>query len=922
MAPPGHGDTRLRRLALALALLPPIAAEAWLRLVKSDQWLTVGTAYLAACLLFAVLAPRSAARSEPAAAESPRWPLVAISVALLVAGVVLGWRDMGQWVLAPIWLGGVAVWLLAWNRRLGRPRLPRREWLLLGLVLAVAAALRLWNLDYQPVQTDEFVMAHIALRRAWSSLADPFGPKGLSQVFQMAANDGNSQLVLGTYRRLLLYWLAGIDMTTLRLPSALLGVLEVGLVFVLGRQLFNPRVGLVAASVLSTLAVHLTWSRHGDDNIEGSFVWTLTGLLLARAVVRRSVPLMATAGAALSLALYLYLSARPMIAVVLVFLLMAALDPAVRGRWLLRGSLALATGFLVGAGPLLVTLYRDPQIFTYNSGLTSWLGEALKAYQQTGDLASLLPLWEHFYRALMAYNLVPSADQHYWPGRGLFVLLPAALLYAAVALVSLRLLDWRNRLLAMWFWAPTLGLSALSDFPPPVHRLLPVLPGAALLIGLAVDRIVARWEGLGPAARRLAVPVAAVALGVALTQEAGFYFLDYARRDLDPWQNGLARAILAIPPGRYVGVMPGFQPVDLTLYFATNLERRNPYGQFGRAASGVVDGRPRPVGALYMLNGERTPWVSILREAFPSGQERQIVSTDPEVKPPLVWTAYEVGADEIERYRGLRLLAVDATGRRIEIAAQSVATPALPSDLTYPVDLEWRGWFHNRVADGQPSALVSTGSVAPRLVIGEAVVDLAGGGARPRLPPAAQPLYASARLSGPSDSVAVDWDGPTHKTREPFPANAATTYPGDPRLVVDWLSVDGRELLRREYDVMVADYTIGLRDPRPPPLLVRWSGDLDVQRPDTYEFQLVADGPIRLLIDGRQVWPTNATTPAQRPGGAPETTRARVALSAGRHPIVVERVRTEGGQAGLMWRRGSEPFTVVPASAYAPLAWP
>jgi hypothetical protein len=333
-----------------------------------------------------------------------------------------------------------------------------------------------------------------------------------------------------------------------------------------------------------------------------------------------------------------------------------------------------------------------------------------------------------------------------------------------------------------------------------------------------------------------------------------------------------------------------------------------------------------------MVHSERLEWLDLIKAAYPNGQETRLYSADPAladdfthhqpVRDPLMWVAYRVGADDVAAHGGLRLTVRDATGASVELRATSISPPVpLPTNLTYPIDLEWRGWFHSDPIDEEPFTLYSAGSVVPTLRLADQRIDLASGSARVRLPLGGQPLLATARLNAPSDTVLVEWDGLQRHTRQPFALGQASVWPGEPRLTVDWLTRDGSRQLRRDYDVMIADWNLQFRHPTPDPVMLRWSGQLQIDRSGTREFELGGDGPVRLLIDGRQLWPAEAGK-HERPGGPPETRRARVALEPGRHQIVLERIKTEGSQVVLFWRERDEPFTVVPRDAFVPLTWP
>src|SRR5207244_10753511 len=100
------------------------------------------------------------------------------------------------------------------------------------------------------------------------------------------------------------------------------------------------------------------------------------------------------------------------------------------------------------------------------------------------------------------------------------------------------------------------------------------------------------------------------------------------------------------------------------------------------------------------------------------------------------------------------LRASAAGGCVLELTTPSL-TPepgALPADLRYPVQLQWRGWVRPRRTEPEPYRLVSTGSVAPTLRIGDVTADLNS----PReLQPwrSAAPLQATPNRGSPSDTV-------------------------------------------------------------------------------------------------------------------------------------------------------------------------
>ena len=925
-----------RRAVVALALLLPIAVELVLRDSKRERWLEVGVLYLAAVVAFAWVAPPLAPLAVArAAARRVRWPLVVGALSMAALGTWICFGGPSQPILFPIWLAGVLAWLVAWARR---PRVALRGgwwvWTLAGFV-ALAAGLRFYRLEQWPLQMDEmFITGDVMYyQRQGISLLWP------TFLFDHKAPWPNTQMAVSLYLRMLSYSLLDVNFFSLRIVSVLEGIAEVALLFPLAWFLFGGRVALIATATLATLGVHVSFSRYGQENLEASLIWTGVAGLLALGFARRSVPSLALAGLALSLCLQTYPSAHAAPAFVAAALLIAGLDPELRGRWLGGGALALLGGLAVGMGPLMATYYRDPRVFVFQSELAAWLPNAIRTFGSTADPAALWPLWDHFARALLGHNMIPAIEYNYQPGRPMFLSAPTALLFSGLALVCLRLRDWRFRLIALWFWAP-FGLSWLSDNPPAPHRALPALPASAILIGLALDRVVAGWQALGPTLRRWAPAIGGAALVPFLVVEAAFNFGEHGRFDPDPWNNALIRQIVALPPGKPLVFMETDVTMRGGLDYASQYEVRNPWDLVRHARAELPETRDRPLGVTYFLNTNRTGWLDLLREVYPGGRAFELRTLDPRAqrltyRPPggLLWTVYDVDGDAIDRARGLQLVATDASGRRTERREPVVGlSEPLPPGTTYPVDLEWRGWLH-RQHWTDPDRFVSLGTVAPRLWLGDATMELPevpGETIVVPLPPGPMPLRATARLARPTDTVRVQWDGvlrlsraykielrtdiPPPRAQRDFPIHQASHWPGEPRTRVDWLDGEGR-LLRRDYDALIADYALDHRRPRDADerSIARFSGQIDVPRRASYEFYLMHYGGTRLLIDGRVV----------SVGGDASSSRAAVWLEPGRRSITVDVESRFGGTAVLLWRPpGGATPTVMPPSVFVPIPWP
>src|SRR5439155_493967 len=157
------------------------------------------------------------------------------------------------------------------------------------------------------------------------SLDSPFGATGVP-LFDAVRGDGFTHHRLMEYYRLPFFLFGGISVFSLRMQCVVLGLIEIAIVYAIGREMFSRRVAIVAAYI------------------------------------------------------------------------------------------------------------KDPSLFLYKTSLTSWLSDCIAAYQASGKIAALLPIWTHLELSLLGFNLIGSVDNHYLPGRGDFLVLPAALLFAGVTL--------------------------------------------------------------------------------------------------------------------------------------------------------------------------------------------------------------------------------------------------------------------------------------------------------------------------------------------------------------------------------------------------------------------------------------------------------------------------------------------------------
>ena len=323
-----------------------------------------------------------------------------------------------------------------------------------------------------------------------------------------------------------------------RLLQAAFGVLSVWALYLLGRRLFGPGVGLLAAFLFAALPWHLRQSVIFKPDVLLLATGLLSLVASLRALARPSPRRFAVAGAAIGLCLASKFNAAP-------FALPLALGALWRG-WREDRRILLWLG-LAAAVALAVLFVIDPWLFVEPELHWRDFGNMLENYefrsQHTGVPAWALPL-----HALQV--LVGSTFHGPWLGALALLTLAATLVPRLRAgWPAERLLGWM--LLVAFFVAYVAAYSLATDNASP-HNWLPLTPVTSLAAAWGATAV-ARW-----AARRWPRParnggsIAAV-LFVAL---ASAPVHAWAYREAVPGTRELAEAELARAlrplPGRVV----------------------------------------------------------------------------------------------------------------------------------------------------------------------------------------------------------------------------------------------------------------------------------------------------------------------------------------------------------------------------------
>lgn len=412
---------------------------------------------------------------------------------------------------AALLIAGAA--LLAWG--LGGPQPARGRalnpdlWTLVVATLA-AFALRVINLEHAVhFYVDEGNFVEGVLRLQAEPHIKLLGPFNWIAAFTWAY----------PYMQYLAVGILGPNLLALRVVSAALGTLTIPALYLLGRALFDRRVALLAALLLTVFPPHLHFSRLGLNNIADPLLGTLALAFLTRGLKGGTRRDFALAGVFLGLTQYFYEGGR---------LLFPALALAWAGIGLLarrapaRRLLLTALAALLVAAPVYFTLAA------WHMPLAARLGrQALPAeywppllLAGSGSEALAAFLNEQLVPPLLHIVSLPDQSAFYYGGDTALVLPLALPLLALGALAALRRPAAGGALL-LWVALAVLGNSLLRDNVWSA-RYVVIFPPLALLLGVGLAAALDLLARIPAWRRRAAAPALLVALVCAA--QAAYYF--------------------------------------------------------------------------------------------------------------------------------------------------------------------------------------------------------------------------------------------------------------------------------------------------------------------------------------------------------------------------------------------------------------
>lgn len=486
--------------------------------------------------------------------------LVALSFSLAYTTVRLLRAKSGPgsyWDVFTLWVISFLVYAAAFVRI---PQIDLMEWfrtnrnevITVSFLTVIAGLLRFVALGKVPniISGDEGVLGTLAVQALNGELNN-----------MMSTIYGNSSVFLFIMAGLMK--LFGINTTTLRFLSAFSGTLTIPVVYLLARRLFNARVALIAASIITVSHFHLHFSRViVATSIQDALFATLTFYFFLTGLEQRSSTRLALSGLIIGFELYIYMGAR----LVILFLPIYVIALWITDRDLVKNNLG---NLMIFVGALLVIsapmmrwaidhtdefMARANQLGVIQSG---WLSNEAAATGKS-QLSIFLDL---FRQAFLSLNYYPSYAFHFSKLPVLdFVTGAVFILGLAYSLYHVR--DRRHLLLNGWFWSGVLVAGAMVVIPnKSAYRIMIVLPAVSLFIAVAWDKLMEFGSRALPENRIVRIVPTALFIALFSVLNLKAYFVDYAPAcDYEGTNTRLASYI-----GSYIGDLgQDYEPYLLT----------------------------------------------------------------------------------------------------------------------------------------------------------------------------------------------------------------------------------------------------------------------------------------------------------------------------------------------------------------------
>lgn len=358
--------------------------------------------------------------------------------------------------------------------------LGKREWGILVALVLGALLLRAPAIETvpRPVDPDEASLALSTLSVATGRLGDPF-------TVGWASHPSLQWFIMAPFSHVF-----GRTFLAMRLPSAVIGALAVGALYLAARAGWGRRVALLAGVLMLGSDVAIHFSRLGVNNISDSLFasWTIAAFWIAASTGRPKAYVLT--GIGMGLAQYFYFGNRTIPFVVVVSLLLWCL---LDRRQLLRAWKPLLGAGLIAlviVGPLLGLWIRHPDTLTGHLKLVAVpFSDVLEnRARQTGQSVATVR-WHQVRDSLLVFTAVADRGSFYNSGRPMLPSVVAPFFFIGWVALIVKVKQRRPASLGTLAWIIVILVlgSVLIGDAATFQRLLGLLPAAILVVAIGLD---------------------------------------------------------------------------------------------------------------------------------------------------------------------------------------------------------------------------------------------------------------------------------------------------------------------------------------------------------------------------------------------------------------------------------------------------
>ena len=701
----------------------------------------------------------------------------------------------------------------------------------------------------------------------------------------------------------------GRTAVAVRLPSALLDVGFILLLYMLARSLLGWRTALVVAFLVAVSSWDITWGRSGMPGVTAPLLGVAAVIAFLWALRRNEGVAFALAGMALGSGLWIYQAFRTIPAALALIAAYAFVTYRPPGRETAVRIAAYAVGALLIAAPLLQYSVTHTEEFWKRAVIVTSLNQG----PSVDPVASIWPNLDDY---LLMFNYRGDFNgRHNLPFEPM-------LSFGAGAMALLGFLYCLSRphrpvpflLLAWFFFALLPGLITLPFEAPNSLRVVGALPVVYMFAGVGIAAVGTGAAPLLPKPRHAAIVLGVpLALGLGATAYDNFHTYFHLYRDsfeawvsFNPEQTEVAHRLRDLPSPDYDVVlsphMPYYPVISYLVHDPPRVEAFVP----ARHPPASGDGE----GALIFLDTRQGQYMQRFSEFYPGRSFTQVDFG----KGPLQPILYSMELDALDTFasQGVTLRMSSQGAGQQTITEDRVSRIDLPWDELaprMPFTAEWTGTLY--VGDYETYKLTLEGSPDVTLRIDGAV--LIDGPGEVEVPLAVG--FHDLRLQ----DVVRDTDGRTrltwvHPEGDPTVVGTPNLYAGERShgLLGTYLPPGFPENLSdvfQQIDPMI--FFFYHKRPFSGEFSVRWDGGLRIDEAGDYGFTLDSSGPATLVVGGAAVVDNPGIAAAG--AGEFESSSGSVTLEAGLHPVSVTfQHRLGSPQIYMYWWSERESAAPVP----------